>query len=80
VNEAGLKSIGEEVAEIQKNLPPDVVKSAGAHAADAHSTEHLLVIPTDVSVLEQVVRLRDRVYEAWGEVGPVRSGFGPAYA
>lgn len=27
-----------------------------------------LVVPTDVSKLEDVVRLRDRVYEAWGEV------------
>lgn len=29
---------------------------------------NVLVIPTDVSKLDQVVRLRDRVYEAWGEV------------
>lgn len=29
---------------------------------------NILVIPTDVSKLDQVVRLRDRVYEAWGEV------------
>lgn len=27
-----------------------------------------LVVPTDVSKLDDVVRLRDRVYEAWGEV------------
>jgi len=29
---------------------------------------NVLVIPTDVSKLDQVVKLRDRVYEAWGEV------------
>jgi len=29
---------------------------------------NVLVIPTDVSKLEEVVRLRDKVYEAWGEV------------
>jgi hypothetical protein len=29
---------------------------------------NVLVVPTDVSNLEQVVKLRDRVYEAWGEV------------
>ena len=29
---------------------------------------NVLVIPTDVSKLDQVVKLRDRVYETWGEV------------
>ena len=29
---------------------------------------NVLVIPTDVSKLEQVVKLRDKVYETWGEV------------
>ncbi len=29
---------------------------------------------TDVSKLEVVVRLRERVYEAWGEVSVVRRG------
>jgi hypothetical protein len=29
---------------------------------------NVLVVPTDVSKLDQVVKLRDRVYEAWGEV------------
>ncbi|RPD56097.1 NAD(P)-binding protein [Lentinus tigrinus ALCF2SS1-6] len=31
--------------------------------------ENLITLPTDVSQLDQVERLRDRVYEAWGEVG-----------
>lgn len=30
--------------------------------------QNVLVIPTDASKLDQVVRLRDRVYETWGEV------------
>ena len=30
--------------------------------------ENLITLPTDVSQLDQVERLRDRVYEAWGEV------------
>ena len=34
----------------------------------------MLAVPTDVSKLEDVVRLRDRVYEAWGEVRVVRRG------
>ncbi|KDQ62056.1 hypothetical protein JAAARDRAFT_29957 [Jaapia argillacea MUCL 33604] len=29
---------------------------------------NVLVIPTDVSKIEEVVRLKDKVYEAWGEV------------
>jgi hypothetical protein len=28
----------------------------------------VLVIPTDVSKVEEVVKLRDTVYETWGEV------------
>ncbi|EEB88486.1 hypothetical protein MPER_13650, partial [Moniliophthora perniciosa FA553] len=28
---------------------------------------NVLVIPTDVSQIDQVVRLKERVYEAWGE-------------
>ncbi|TBU23067.1 NAD(P)-binding protein [Dichomitus squalens] len=31
--------------------------------------QNLIALPTDVTKLEQVERLRDRVYEAWGEVG-----------
>jgi len=34
----------------------------------------VLAMPTDVSKLEDVVRLRERVYEAWGEVSVVRRG------
>ena len=29
---------------------------------------NVLVAPTDVSKLDEVVRLKDKVYEAWGEV------------
>ena len=29
---------------------------------------NLISLPTDVTKLDQVERLRDRVYEAWGEV------------
>lgn len=29
---------------------------------------NVLIIPTDVSKLDEVVRLRDKVYETWGEV------------
>ena len=43
--------------------------------AVAHGETNVLAVPTDVSKLEEVVRLRDRVYEAWGEVSVVRRGF-----
>ena len=35
----------------------------------AHGETNVLAVATDVSRLEEVVRLRERVYEAWGEVG-----------
>lgn len=34
---------------------------------------NVIAQPTDVSKLDEVVRLRDRVYEAWGEVSVVGS-------
>ncbi|KAG6839078.1 hypothetical protein C0991_006160 [Blastosporella zonata] len=41
--------------------------------------DRVLVVPTDVAQLDQVVRLRDRVYEAWGEVAVLvnNAGIGP---
>lgn len=38
----------------------------------AHGETNVLAVATDVSRLEEVVRLRERVYEAWGEVGRCR--------
>jgi NAD(P)-dependent dehydrogenase (short-subunit alcohol dehydrogenase family) len=40
----------------------------------AHGEANVLAMPTDVSKLEDVVRLRERVYEAWDEVSVVRRG------
>ncbi|KAG6841107.1 hypothetical protein C0991_001795 [Blastosporella zonata] len=37
---------------------------------------NVLVVPTDVTQLDQVVRLRDRVYEAWGEVAVLMNNAG----
>lgn len=39
----------------------------------------MLVIPTDVSKLDQVVKLRDKVYETWGEVRNLLFYFVPFY-
>ncbi|KAI9436688.1 NAD(P)-binding protein [Lactarius indigo] len=39
-----------------------------AELGAAHGETNVLAVATDVSRLEEVVRLRERVYEAWGEV------------
>ncbi|KAI0642963.1 NAD-P-binding protein [Trametes meyenii] len=39
---------------------------------------NVLSVPTDVSKLDQVERLRDTVYEAWGEVGVLLNNVGIA--
>ena len=40
----------------------------GLELAALIGQSNVLVIPTDVSKLDQVVKLRDKVYETWGEV------------
>jgi len=37
---------------------------------------NVLIIPTDVSKLDEVVRLRDKVYETWGEVAVLMNNAG----
>jgi NAD(P)-dependent dehydrogenase (short-subunit alcohol dehydrogenase family) len=37
---------------------------------------NVLAIPTDVSQLDEVVRLKDKVFEAWGEVGVLLNNAG----
>ncbi|KAG6849688.1 hypothetical protein H0H93_006306 [Arthromyces matolae] len=39
-------------------------------------TANVLVVPTDVSQIEQVIRLKDRVYETWGEVAVLMNNAG----
>ena len=42
-----------------------------AELGAAHGETNVLAVATDVSRLEEVVHLRERVYEAWGEVSVV---------
>ena len=55
------------------------VNQAGLEAVGAEVTRivgdpnNVLVIPTDVSKLEEVVHLRDKVYDQWGEVSSQHS-------
>jgi len=52
------------LADVMENELAAVGKEVTALVGEAN----VLVIPTDVSKIDQVVRLRDKVYEAWGEV------------
>jgi hypothetical protein len=58
------------IADINVEALGVLAKELGA----AHGDTNVLAVPTDVSKLEEVVRLRERVYEAWGEVSVVRRG------
>jgi NAD(P)-dependent dehydrogenase (short-subunit alcohol dehydrogenase family) len=58
------------IADIDVNALEMFAKELSA----AHGEGNVLALPTDVSKLEDVVRLRERVYEAWGEVRVVRRG------
>ncbi|KAJ7166400.1 hypothetical protein C8R43DRAFT_1061234 [Mycena crocata] len=42
----------------------------------AEGGTHVLVVPTDVTVVEDVRRLREKVYEAWSEVGVLLNNAG----
>jgi hypothetical protein len=44
------------------------LEAAGKEISAIVGDANVLVVPTDVSKLEEVIRLRDKVYEAWGEV------------
>ncbi|EGN98190.1 hypothetical protein SERLA73DRAFT_138517 [Serpula lacrymans var. lacrymans S7.3] len=58
---------------------PDLLSDTGKAVAKIVGDANVLIIPTDVSKLEDVVRLRDKVYEAWGEVAVLlnNAGIGP---
>ena len=50
----------------------DVLAQTGKEVAAIAGDANVLVIPTDVSKIGDVQRLRDKVYEAWGEVSSFR--------
>ena len=52
------------IADVDEAGLKETAKEVTNHIDEAN----LLVIPTDVSKKEQVENLRDKVYEAWGEV------------
>jgi short-subunit dehydrogenase len=50
------------------DINTEKLTALGKELAGMVGDANVLAIPTDVSDLQQVVKLRDRVYEAWGEV------------
>jgi NAD(P)-dependent dehydrogenase (short-subunit alcohol dehydrogenase family) len=52
------------------------LKKVGKELAELTGESNVLIIPTDVSQLDQVVALKEKVYEDWGEVRYLRSFLG----
>jgi len=66
------------------DLEEDKLKEVGKKVAKVIGEGNVLVVPTNVAKLEEVVKLRDKVYEAWGEVRIIASrtapeGLGPSF-
>ncbi|KAF5315056.1 hypothetical protein D9619_007334 [Psilocybe cf. subviscida] len=58
------------------DVEADKLAAVGKEVAKIVGDANVLVVPTDVANLEQVVKLRDRVYEAWGEVAVLMNNAG----
>ncbi|KAI6130020.1 hypothetical protein EV401DRAFT_1851972 [Pisolithus croceorrhizus] len=61
-----LAKVGLKIALADVN--EEALIAAGKEVTAIAGDGNVLVIPTDVSKIDEVVRLRDKVYEAWGEV------------
>lgn len=61
------------------DVTQEFLEETGKAVAKIVGDANVLIIPTDVSKIEDVVRLRDKVYEAWGEVAVLlnNAGIGP---
>ncbi|KAF7799429.1 hypothetical protein EIP86_010664 [Pleurotus ostreatoroseus] len=69
-----LAKIGMKIAVADVNL--EGLQETGKEVAAIVGDANVLVVPTDVSKLEDVVRLRDKVYELWGEVAVLMNNAG----
>jgi hypothetical protein len=49
------------------------LKEVGKKLAKMFGEGNVMVVPTNVAKVEEVVKLRDKVYEAWGEVRIIAS-------
>ncbi|KAF9068568.1 hypothetical protein BDP27DRAFT_1294935 [Rhodocollybia butyracea] len=52
------------------------LQQVGKEVAAIVGNQNLLVVPTDVSKLDQVVNLKEKVYELWGEVAVLMNNAG----
>ncbi|PBK67278.1 NAD(P)-binding protein [Armillaria solidipes] len=50
------------------DIDEEKLKAVGKDVAAVVGEANVVVVPTNVAKLEEVVRLRDKVYELWGEV------------
>ncbi|KAJ7681490.1 hypothetical protein B0H17DRAFT_942950 [Mycena rosella] len=62
------------LADLPAALP--ALTALAADLADLVGEANVLVVPTDVRVLADIVRLRDTVYETWHEVGVLMNNAG----
>ncbi|TFY61226.1 hypothetical protein EVJ58_g4648 [Rhodofomes roseus] len=69
-----LAKVGMKIAIADVN--EETLNKVGAEVTKVVGEGNVLVVPTDVSKLEDVVRLRDKVYEAWGEVAVLMNNAG----
>lgn len=44
------------------------LNALGRELVETIGAQNVLVVPTDVSKLDQVAKLKDKVYDTWGEV------------
>jgi len=68
----GLKIAIADVDEVQ-------LTAVGEELAELVGKQNVLIVPTDVSNLEQVVKLKEKVYDNWGEVKRFFFFFGKNY-
>ncbi|KAK0222128.1 hypothetical protein IW262DRAFT_1271159 [Armillaria fumosa] len=58
------------------DIDEEKLKAVGKDVAAVVGEANVLVVPTNVAKLEEVVRLRDKVYELWGEVAVLMNNAG----
>ena len=50
------------------NVDEEQLNAVGEELAELVGKQNVLIVPTDVSNLEQVMKLKEKVYDNWGEV------------
>lgn len=71
LDKQALEAVGAELSNIHAHLQPNVLRSltcSTTTTAAGSSAVSVLMVPADVVRIEDVMRLRDKVYETWGEV------------